>query len=301
MEETGMQIIKRENVHFAFDPAPTPRAWGHSGDTVLFQGPDCYCGQLNEDGMDFSRMDMSRNNPATGPLYIEEAAPGDVLRVEILDIDIASEGAMCARDGAGIYQIEGCHCRRFPVEQGEIVFDKGVRLPVRPMIGVIGTAPAQGKVSATRPGEHGGNLDIRELNRGTTLYLPVNVPGALLSMGDLHALQGDGETVICALEMEGQVVVRVDVLKGRRDIPTPFLVTETHYITTAADPSLDVCSVEAARKMHRFLQDHSELDDAQAGLLLSLAGDLRISQVVNPAKGCMMTFPRGLAGEHFER
>lgn len=296
-----MQVIKREQVHFAFSPEQPPQARGRSGETFVFECQDCYCGQLNEDGMDFSRMDMSRNNPATGPLFVEEAMPGDVLRVEILDIAIASEGAMCARDGAGVYQIEGCCCRRFPVEQGEILFDKGIRLPVRPMIGVIGTAPAQGSVSTTRPGEHGGNLDIRELNRGTTLYLPVNAPGALLSMGDLHALQGDGETVICALEMEGRVTVKVDVLKNRGDIPTPFLVTESHYITTAADPSLDVCSVAAARKMHRFLQDHAGLSDAQAGLLLSLAGDLRISQVVNPAKGCMMVFPRGLAGEEFER
>ena len=296
-----MQTIQKERVHFAFCPEQPPQARGRSGEIFIFECQDCYCGQLNEDGMDFSQMDMSRNNPATGPLYIEDAMPGDILRVEILDIKIAAEGAMCARDGAGVYQIEGCHCRRFSVEQGEILFDKGIRLPVRPMIGVIRTAPAQGSVPSTWPGEHGGNLDIRELNAGTTLYLPVNVPGALLSMGDLHALQGDGETAICALEMEGQVTVKADVLKGRKDIPTPFLTTKTHYITTAADPSLDVCSVKAARKMHRFLQEHAGLTDAQAGLLLSLAGDLRVSQVVNPAKGCMMVFPRGLAGEQFDR
>lgn len=296
-----MQTIKRDQVHFAFDPAQQPVAWGKSGETFVFECQDCYCGQLDRDRVEFGQMDMDFNNPATGPLFIEEAMPGDVLRVQILEIDIAPEGAMCARDGAGIYQIEGCHCRRFPVDQGQILFDNGIRLPVRPMIGVIGTAPGQQQVSTTRPGEHGGNLDIREMNRGTTLYLPVNVPGGLLSMGDLHALQGDGETVICALEMEGTVTVKVDVLKNRPDIPTPFLVTQTHYITTAADPSLDVCSVQAARKMHRFLQDHAGLSDAQAGMLLSLAGDLRISQVVNPAKGCMMTFPIGLAGEQFER
>lgn len=294
-----MQTIKGDRVHFAFGPGQQPAAWGHSGETFRFECQDCYCGQLSRD-MQAGPMDMDFNNPATGPLFIREAEPGDVLRVRILDIEIAPEGAMCVRDGAGIYQIEGRHCRRFPVERGEILFDKGIRLPVRPMIGVIGTAPAQGEVPTTWPGEHGGNLDIREMNRGATLYLPVHVPGGLLSMGDLHALQGDGETVICALEMEGAVTVQVDVLKNRPDIPTPFLVTETHYITTAADPSLDVCSVQAARKMHRFLQRQAGLSDAQAGMLLSLAGDLRISQVVNPAKGCMMAFPRGLAGEQFE-
>ena len=153
----------------------------------------------------------------------------------------------------------------------------------------------------TVPGEHGGNLDIRDMNQGATLYLPVQVPGALLSMGDLHAVQGDGETVICALEMDGQVTVQVDVLRGREDIPTPFLVTPDRYMTTAADPSLDVCSVQAAaRKMQAFLQQHAGLTDAQSGLLLSLAGNLRISQVVNPSKGCIMELPRGLAHESFE-
>ena len=118
-------------------------------------------------------------------------------------------------------------------------------------------------------------------------------------MGDLHGVQGDGETVICALEVPGEVTVRVTVLKDRADIPTPFLVTKDRYLTTAADPSLDVCSVKAARKMQKFLRDHAGLSLEQAGMLLSLAGNLRISQVVNPAKGCIMEMPRGLAKESF--
>jgi amidase len=101
--------------------------------------------------------------------------------------------------------------------------------------------------------------------------------------------------------MSGEVTVKVDVLKNRKDIPTPFIVTQSHYITTAADPSLDNCSVAAAKKMHRFLQEHSVLTDAQSGMLLSLVGNLRISQVVNPSKGCIMEFPIGLAKEKFEK
>ena len=169
------------------------------------------------------------------------------------------------------------------------------------MIGVIGTAPSNEDIRTTVPAEHGGNLDIKDLGVGALLYLPVNIPGGLLSMGDLHAVQGDGETVICALEMSGEVTVKVDVLKNRKDIPTPFIVTQSHYITTAADPSLDNCSVAAAKKMHRFLQEHSVLTDAQSGMLLSLVGNLRISQVVNPSKGCIMEFPIGLAKEKFEK
>lgn len=294
-----MKIINQSNIHFAFDPAQAPCEQAKSGEIVAFVCQDCYCEQLQADGWDYARMDMTRNNPATGPLYIEGALPGDVLRVKILAIDIQGEGSMCARTGAGVYAMDGCHCRRFRVEQGTVVFDEGIRVPIRPMIGVIGTAPAAGSVPTTVPGEHGGNLDIRDMNEGALLYLPVNVPGALLSMGDLHAVQGDGETVICALEMSGTVTVQVDVLKNRPDIPTPFIVTPDRYLTTAADPSLDVCSVAAAQKMHRFLLQHTGLDAAQSGMLLSLAGNLRISQVVNPAKGCIMELPRGLAKETF--
>lgn len=292
--------IGKNNIHFAFDSASEPCAYAKSGDTIQFCCQDCYCEQIITDHFDFGNIDMKRNNPATGPLYIQEAEPGDVLRVEVCAIELANEGSMCVRTGAGIYEIEGCYCRRFKVEEKKILFDNDIRIPIRPMIGVIGTAPAGTAVSTQSPGEHGGNLDIPDLGEGTTLYLPVNVPGALLSMGDLHGVQGDGESVICAMEMSGTVTVKVGVLKNRQDIPTPFLVTKNHYITAASHPSLDVCSIEAAQKMHRFLQNHSSLTDAQSGMLLSLLGNLRISQIVNPAKGCIMEFPVGLAGERFE-
>ncbi|MCT4643780.1 MAG: acetamidase/formamidase family protein [Carboxylicivirga sp.] len=291
--------IKKEQIHFAFDPTIPPADYAESGDTVKFCCQDCYCEQILMDGFDFNKMNMQLNNPATGPLYVRGAEPGDVLRVEIKAIDLESSGSMCARTGAGIYEIEGCHCRRFPIEDGLVVFDNEIRIPILPMIGVIGTAPKNEIMSTQSPGEHGGNLDIKDLGVGASIYLPVNVPGALLSMGDIHGVQGDGETVICALEMSGEVTVKVDVIKDGQDIPTPFIVTESHYITTSADSSLDNCSTIAAQKMHRFLQKHSALTDAQSGLLLSLAGNLRISQIVNPVKGCIMEFPIGLAKEKF--
>lgn len=295
-----MITVNKENVIFRFSPEETPVAYAYSGDVVKFCCQDCYCEQFKED-TDFSKANMGHNNPATGPLYVNGAMPGDVLRVEIKAIDLEKVGTMFVRTGSGIYDIDGFHCRKFLIEDGVIKFDNDITIPIRPMIGVIGTAPKNENIRTTVPAEHGGNLDIKDLGVGALLYLPVNVPGALLSMGDLHAVQGDGETVICALEMSGEVTVKVDVLKNRNDIPTPFIVTENQYITTAADPSLDNCSVLAAKKMHRFLQEHSALTDAQSGMLLSLAGNLRISQVVNPSKGCIMEFPIGLAKEKFDK
>jgi len=292
-------FINKELIHFSFDQHNEPVAYAKNGDTVQFCCQDCYCNQVHQDGYEFKKMDMSRNNPATGPLFIKDANPGDILRVEIVSIDIHDSGSMCARTGAGIYDIEGNHCRKFKIEDGMILFDQDIKVPIRPMVGVIGTAPKGEGISTQIPGEHGGNLDIKDLCEGTTLYLPVNVDGALLSIGDIHAVQGDGETVICAMEVSGDVIVKLDVLKEEKKVPTPFIVTKEKYITVASDESLDICSKMAAQKMHEFLQNHSALSDIQSGLLLSISGNLRISQVVNPKKSCVMDFPIGLANEMF--
>lgn len=296
-----MTTVENTNIHFEFNSQIEAKAFAKSGDVVQFKCQDCYCEQITQNGQLFSTLNMDNNNPVTGPLYIEEARPGDVLRIEIKEIDIQDQGSMCVRSGTGIYEIQGSHCRRFIIEDGMIAFDHDIKVPIKPMIGVIGTAPKEDVRSTALPGEHGGNLDIKDLGMGSIVYLPVEVSGGLLSMGDIHAVQGDGETVICALEMSGKITVKIDVMKNRTDIPTPFVISKEKYLTTAASPSLDEASVLAARKMHMFLQDHSSLTDAQSGMLLSLAGNLRISQVVNPHKGCIMEFPVGLAKETFEK
>lgn len=290
-----MTILEKSQYQYTFDPLARPAARAVSGEAVVFRTRDCYEDQINEDGKDFARLDMRRGNPATGPLYVEGARPGDTLKIEILDIACGDHGCMCLRPGAGIFEVEGSHCRVFPLENGTVDLD-GLSLPLRPMIGVIGTAPASSMDTHT-PGEHGGNLDVRELGTGSVLFLPVAVPGALLSLGDLHALQGDGESAICGMEVSGEVTLRATVVPGWSELPTPFLVTEDAVFTLAADESLDVCSVAAARKMHRFLMGTCGLSDARAAMLLSLAGQLRISQVVNPRKGCRMEFPRSLLRE----
>lgn len=294
-------VISAEHYHGYFDKDIAPAAHAHSGDTAVFHTRDCYNGAMHTDRMLRSEMVRTCDNPATGPLNIEEAKAGDVLKVEILDIVPDVRGCMSVYGGIGAYEIDPPVCRVFPVDPKAMTFDfDGVTIPLRPMIGVIGTAPAGKPIDTETPDEHGGNLDIKDMTAGATLYLPVNVDGALLSMGDVHGLQGDGESVICGLEMFGTVTVRVTVLKNRPDIPTPMLVNATHYMTTAADPSLDVCSVAAARKMHRFLIGHTKLDNPHLGMLLSLKGDLRISQIVNPAKGCIMAFPKGVVDIDFE-
>ena len=159
-------MISKDHVHCVFEPEITPVMHAASGDTVCFECKDCYAEQLTEDGMDFAKIDMSCNNPVTGPLCIDGAEPGDVLKVEILKIELEDHGVMTVRRGVGTYEIDGYHCRRFAINDGIISFDRGIEIPIRPMIGVIGTCPLE-PISTQSPGEHGGNMDIREVGEGS--------------------------------------------------------------------------------------------------------------------------------------
>ncbi len=290
-----MITIPRATIQYLFDKTISPAACAASGDIVRFECCDCYTEQIDHDGKDFAELDMRLGNPITGPLYIQGAEPGDVLQIDILAIDIGDHGVMGVGTGTGIYDVEGYYCRRFDIRDGAILFDRGLRIPIRPMIGVIGTCPANETISPMTPGEHGGNMDCCELGAGTTLYLPVTVPGALLSVGDLDAVRGEGETACCAMEVSGAATLRVTVLKNC-DRPTPFLETERACYTLAADASLDVCSRQAVGKMQRYLMERYGLSDVQAAMLLSLQGNLRITQVVNPRKGCMMEIGKDVLG-----
>ena len=136
-------------------------------------------------------------------------------------------------------------------------------------------------------------MDCKRIGEGATLYLPVNVPGALLAMGDLHALMGDGEVCVCGGEIAGAVTVKVSVIKGRScqpgsGLPLPFLTTAEHAMAIYSAPSIDAAAEGATLRMRSFLIDQVKMQPHEAGMLLSLAGDLRICQAVDPNKTCRM-------------
>ena len=290
MKKPEIKTIEREQCTYYFDPEAKPALVVEKGETVCFKTTDCYGGQISYDGIDFSEIDIKKMNPVTGPLYIEGAEPGDVLAVEILDIIPDEKGKMCVRQGSGVCEVEGYHCRVFPIKDNKILFDHDVEIPIKPMIGVIGTCPKE-KCDTKSPGRHGGNLDIKDVCKNCTVYLPVEVTGGLLSIGDCHAIQGDGESGVCGMEMNAEVVVRVGIIKGGKGIPTPLIEAADKIITAYADESLDKAAVGAGRMMHRYLTENTPYNNSQAAMMISLVANLRISQVVNPKKGCIMEFP----------
>src|SRR5699024_543160 len=133
--------------------------------------------------------------------------------------------------------------------------------------------------------------------KGATLYLPVNVPGALLAMGDCHAVMGDGEVVICGLEIPAKITVKVSVINGQ-PYPLPFLVDDTHIMTIASEETLDDASVRATENMHQFLEEQLNIPAPEAGMLLSLIGDLKISQIVYSVKTTRMELPKTLLAQY---
>jgi amidase len=298
-----MQTIRVSNdksrLHYEFSTETPPVVTANPSDTIIYECVDAYCNQIRDEHTLFSAVDRKLGNPATGPVYVNGAEVGDVLKVSIMKIVPAATAVMTARPDTGLYGelIPEYRSKIIPIRDNKAYFAEDIVIGLKPMIGVIGTAP-KSPIPSTWPGEHGGNLDCKDLTVGSSIYLPVNVRGALLSMGDLHGVQGDGETVICALEMDGEITVTVEVLKQRTDIPTPFILTPTHYLTLAAAKTLDEAGKAAAFKMHKFLLSHTNLSIQEIAMLLSLQGNLRITQVVNPLVGCCMDFPRGLINEN---
>jgi len=230
-------------------------------------------------------------HPMTGPIFVEGAEPGDTLEIGIGAIEFLHDfGVNAFSPGGGTlpdaYPYAGLRLLRWRAGANRVEFKPGVTLPLAPFFGSIGVAPPPlvGRISSRPPGYHGGNLDNKELITGTTLYLPVHVPGALLSIGDGHALMGDGEVTGTALETSLRGTFELRVRKGPR-LRWPRAETPTHYIAMGLDPDLDEAARIATREMVDFLVAERGLTRDEAYMLCSLAADLRVTQVVDATKG----------------
>jgi len=235
----------------------------------------------------------------TGPVFVEGAEPGDVLEVRILEVRYAIPYGyngcsgflreLCAEPRMRIIRLDTKHRR---ADRGG-----GIVVPLRPFFGSMGVAPPldSGRVSSNPPGIHAGNLDNKELVAGTTLFIPVHVPGALFEVGDGHAAQGDGEVDQTAIEtsLRGrlQLVVRKDL-----KFAWPRAETPTHWITMGTDTSLTVATRVAIREMVGLLMEKKQLPQGEAYRLASIAGDLRITQLVDGKVGVHMMIPKQVLG-----
>lgn len=230
-------------------------------------------------------------HPLTGPIHVTGAEPGDALEVRIGPITYLHPYGVTGflPDGGTLpsdFPYGYLKLLRFDAEGRTTSFAPGVQVPLSPFFGSVGVAPPalSGRVSSGPPGPHVGNLDIRELGAGSTIFLPVHVPGARLSIGDGHAAQGDGEVSGTAIETSLASTIQVVLHKGMR-LRWPRIETATHVITIGLDPDLDEAARLATREMVEYLVRVRTLTPEDAYVLASVAVDLRVSQVVDGTKG----------------
>jgi amidase len=220
-------------------------------------------------------------NPQTGPVYVEGIEAGDSLAIDIMEI----------QPGEWAY----CSGKIFELKEGFAIFSDKLRLPLEPMLGCIGVAPAEGTVDTRAPGETGGNIDCREIRAGSTVILKARVKGAMVGMGDAHALQGDGEVTGQGLETDAVSIVRFRKLNETLS-DRPVIMRQEFIATVGADKDLEDAAWQATEDMIRLVQTKTGRSKQDARLLVGLTGLLRINQIVDPTKGARMEVPSWVFG-----
>jgi acetamidase/formamidase len=286
--------VGRDQWHLAWDRSIPPVLTVGSGDVVTFDALDASNGQLTATSTtaDLGSLAFDEVDQVAGPIFVDGARPGDTLEVELLSFEPADWGWTANIPGFGLLADEfpDAHLRITRLTDGAGELLPGIRIPLAPFCGELGVAPAGEPRSTIPPDVTGGNMDTRHLTAGSTLWLPVQVPGALFSLGDGHAAQGDGEVCGTAIETPMRASVRLTV---RRDVS----VTAPEFRTAgplgestntagwlAADgvgPDLFTAARDAVRRMIDRLAVAHGLAPVDAYLLLSVAGDLRISEIVD--------------------
>ncbi|MDO9302858.1 MAG: acetamidase/formamidase family protein [Anaerolineales bacterium] len=291
--------VTRDQIFFAFSPDLQPVKHIRQNEEIILETHDCFEGQIQTPSDLVDKLDWNHVNPATGPLYIEGAQPGDVLRVDLLEMKIGEQSSMVAIPGEGalgdiITEMETSILRH---EGNQLIFKDLVRVPQKPMIGVIGVSPANGKVPNGTPGLHGGNMDCTLITQGNSIYFTVGVEGALFGAGDFHAAMGDGEIVVCGAETSGEVRLRAQVvdLKG---LPTPFIESDDVVAVIYSALTLDEAVKGAIHNMAQFLTDFVHIPLNDAGMLMSLVGELKFCQVVDPLKTVRFEFPKKVLSQY---
>jgi acetamidase/formamidase len=296
--------------HFGWDNSFTPVLRAEPGSTIAFECNDASAGQLTAASTtgDVATLDFSLINPVTGPVFVEGAEPGDILRVSIHSFTPSGFGWTANIPGFGLLaeQFTDPALKLWTYDADTLdpaLFSDIARVPLKPFAGTIGVAlAAAGLHSIVPPRRVGGNMDIRDLAAGTVLYLPVEVPGALFSIGDTHAAQGDGEVCGTAIESPMNLALTLDLIK-QTPLETPRFTTPGpvtrhldgagYEVTTGIGPDLMEGAKAAVSRMIDLLSAQYGLSATEAYMLCSVAGDLRISCIVDKPNWLMsFYFPR---------
>ena len=306
----AQHTLHREQGHLGWNRANPAVLHVEPGQVVEFHPVDASGGQITplSTAADIPRLDFARLNPVVGPVYVEGAEPGDALAVSLLSFAPSGWGWTANVPGFGLLadQFPDPALHHWTYDRASLVptmYGPGGRVPLKPFCGTIGVAPAEpGVHDIVPPRRVGGNMDIRDLSEGSTLYLPVEVEGALFSVGDTHAAQGDGEVCGTAIESPMSLAARFDLVKGA-NLAFPRFTTagpvtrhldgKGYEVTTGIGPDLFEAARSAVRGMVDLISARHGLAPMDAYLLCSVCADLRISEIVDqPNWVVALYFPR---------
>lgn len=293
-----MQIIKRDNVIYQFSPNNPSIATVNLREEFWVETNDCYSDQIKTEKDLRTHIDTTIMNAATGPIYINGVSPGDVICVEIKEIELGSYGIMPTNVGLGPLGdlITEPNTKIIPIVNGVAHFSHYIDLPLTPMIGVLGVAPAAGEIHCVIPGDHGANMDTKDIKTGSKVYLPVFVEGANLAIADLHACMGDGELSGTGIEIAGRVRLCVSKVAGL-SLKMPMVETEDFFMIIASGKDFRETAKKGIKYAAELLERALELSFPDAYRLLSATCDLRISQIVNPLMTVRLAIPKYILKE----
>lgn len=288
-----MVELDDEKVFYAFDKTLEPAMVVPSGTTVRVRTKDCFGNQIQKSEDELDGIDWDHTNPATGPIFVEGAVPGGALKVSVGAIEFDNKSVSCTGENEGVCgdRFNAWSTQVCEIDGDELVWDERLRIPLRPMIGVIGVAPEGDPINCGTPGSHGGNMDNTAITAGATLYFPVFADGALFGCGDMHAVMGDGEISVSGAEAAGWATVTLTAMPELK-LVDPLIENATHFGVIASAETLDAAADRAVHEMVDLICDRTAEDPDKVVMLLSLVGDVQVCQMVDPEKTIRFMVPK---------
>ncbi len=279
-----MKVLKLGKLYYEISRHNPPALTIDPGETVAVETEDAFSGQIRKEGDRRDTQKMPYGNPQSGPIYVRGAEKGDTLAVHIQRIEARLGQAATRTAGPSMLAeylgVDVPHGTRIcPVRDGKVWWSPKVAIPYAPMIGTIGTAPEMGSPTTGPAGPHGGNMDIKEVTQGNTVYLPVFVPGALLHLGDVHAAQGDGELCGTALEMPATVTIQVDLIKGKA-IRGPRIRSPQEIMTVATGMAMERCVARAYADLILWMEEEYGVPRWEGYNLCTQVGTISVGHFV---------------------
>ena len=284
-----MKQLSRDQRIYFLDPAAEPAITIDSGEELMVETWDAFEGLRDPAALDAKAL----KGPATGPIYVNGAEPGDALKVEFISITPKDGAAHMVMPGRGFLEEE--FTAGYPTvmefDGSQVVLPSGLRLEMQPSMGLVATTPTYVQNTASDSGPYGGDIDMKELVAGSVIYMPVFVPGGLLALGDCHAVVGDGAVAGTGAECSADSHLRVTVEKGM-SIGSPRALTPEHFVVLSYGEELAPAMKQAVRDMVDFLVREKGLPPYDAYTLCSLAGDVRVSRTFRPISPVKMMLSR---------